>query len=36
MRKYYYKSNNLKYHKYTQWNEKKYAVYVSSEEYYCY
>ena len=33
---YHYKSNNFKYHKYAKGNEKKYAVCVSGEEYYCY
>ena len=32
---YHYKSNKLKYHKYAKRNEKKYAVCVSGEEYYC-
>ena len=33
---YHYKSNNLKYHTYAKGNEKKYAVCVAGEEYYCY
>ena len=35
-KEYHYKSNNFKYHKYAKGNEKKYAVCVSGEEYYCY